>query len=100
MTAHPTSASNPDGHRRVLGLTAIAVAVALQLVVAVPFALGYGLLAPAWGIAAWTLWLTAAAALVVVARRRPLLAPAVPAANAALLFALVSFGESVQGWPG
>ena len=99
MSAHPASRSNPDRRQRVLCITAIAVGVAMQLIVAVPFTVGFGLLAPLWGIvAAWALWLLGAACLVVAARRRPLLAPVVPLANAGLLFGLVTFGESVLGW--
>lgn len=101
MNAHPTSMSNPERRQRVLGMTTIAVAVAMQLVVAVPFTVGFGLLAPLWGIlAAWVLWLASAAGLILTARRRPLLAPVIPLANAGLLFALVTFGESVLGWTG
>lgn len=99
MSAHPTSKSNPDRRQRALSMTAIAVGVAMQLVVAVPFTVGFGLLAPLWGIVtAWALWLAAAAGLILAARRRPLLAPVIPLANAGLLFALVTFGESVLGW--
>lgn len=99
MSARPASRSNPDRRQRALCITAIAVGVAMQLIVAVPFTVGFGLLAPLWGIvAAWTLWLLAAACLAVAARRRPLLAPMVPLANAGLLFGLVTFGESVLGW--
>lgn len=99
MSAHPTPNSNPDRRPRGLALTVIVIAVALQLVVAVPFTVGTGLLAPLWGIvAAWALWLAGVAALILTARRRPLLAPVIPLANAGMLFALVAFGESVLGW--
>jgi hypothetical protein len=99
MSAHPTPTSDPDRSRRILRMVAVGVGVALQLVVAVPFTLGFGLLAPPWGIAtAWILWFAAVAGLVVVARRRPLLAPMVPLVNAGLLVALVTFGEFVLGW--
>ena len=82
-----------------MSMAAIAVAVGMQVVVAVPFTAAFGLLAPLWGImSAWALWLAAAVGLVVTARRRPLLAPVIPLANAGLLFALVTFGESVLGW--
>jgi hypothetical protein len=95
MSAHPTPASNPEGRPRGLALTAVVIAVVLQLVVAVPFTVGTGLLTPLWGIvAAWALWLTAVAALILTARHRPLLAPVIPLANAGVLFALVAFGES------
>ncbi|HKJ54544.1 MAG TPA: hypothetical protein VJ978_01025 [Nitriliruptoraceae bacterium] len=98
MSAHPTSDSD-DRSRPARSRTAIAIGVAMQIVVAVPFTAGFGLLAPLWGVvAAWALWLVAVAGLVVAARRRPLLAPVVPLANAGLLFALVTFGESVLGW--
>jgi hypothetical protein len=77
----------------------VLVAVVMQIVVAVPFTVALGLLAPAWGIAvAWSLWLAGVAALITIARRRPLLAPVVPVVNAGLLFVLVTVGESLLGW--
>jgi len=77
----------------------IGIAVAMQLVVAVPFTVGIGLLAPLWAfLVGWGLWLVAAGALVATARRRSLATPLVPVTNAALLFAFVTFGESVLGW--
>jgi hypothetical protein len=91
--------SPPSRPRSVLPRVVIGVAVAMQLVVAVPFTVGLGLLAPLWAIAAgWALWLVAAGALVVTARRRPLVTPLVPLANAALLAAFVTFGASMLGW--
>lgn len=99
MSAHSTSSSSPTGGRSILPLIVIGIAVAMQLAVAVPFTVGMGLLAPLWAIiVAWALWLVAAGGLVVTARRRPLLTPLVPVVNAALLFALVSFGDLVLGW--
>jgi type IV secretory pathway TrbD component len=99
MSAHSTSPSSHAGGRSVLPLIVIGIAIAMQLVIAVPFTVGLGLLAPLWAIlVGWALWLVAAGALVVTARRRPLLTPLLPLTNAALLFALVTFGESALGW--
>lgn len=99
MSAQPTSSSSGAGDRPVLALIVIGIAVAVELVVAVPFTVGMGLLAPLWAIVvSWALWLVAAGALVVTARRRPLATPLVPVTNAALLFAFVAFGDSVLGW--
>lgn len=89
--------STEDG--RVVTTLIVAVAVVLQLVVAVPFTAASGLLAPLWGVvAAWMLWLVAAIALVLVARRRPLLAPVVPLVNVVLLWALITGGDLWLGW--
>jgi type IV secretory pathway TrbD component len=99
MSAHSTSPSSRAGGRPILPLIVIGLAVAMQLAVAVPFTIGMGLLAPLWAIiVGWALWLVAAGTLVVTARRRPLLTPLVPVTNAALLFAFVTFGDSVLGW--
>src|SRR5690625_2466456 len=99
MSANPTSASDHGSRHRILELAAIVLAVVLHLIVAVPFTVGLGLIAPVWAIAvAWVLWLTAAATLTMIARRRPLLSPTVPVANAVLLYGLITFGESVLGW--
>ncbi len=97
------SATSPAPHtapdRRPLHAAVIALAVAGQLVVAMPFTVATGLLAPLWAIVlAWALWIAAAAVLVLVARRRPLLTPVVPVVNAALLWGLVSLGERLLGW--
>jgi hypothetical protein len=95
-----TSAAPPAGpDRRNLRVVAVTVAVALHVVVLVPFTVGSGLVAPWPAIAgAYLLWLAMAGLLWGVARRRPLAAPLVPLANAGLLFALITFGESVLGW--
>ncbi len=99
MNAHSTSPSSSTKGRPVLPLIVIGIAVAMQLVVAVPFTVGMGLLAPLWAIlVGWGLWLVATGALVAMARRRPLATPLVPVTNAALLLAFVTFGESVLGW--
>jgi hypothetical protein len=99
MTVHPTPAPGTQSNGRVVAV--VFVAVAMQIAVAVPFTTAVGLLAPAWGVAtAWSLWLASAAALFVTTRRRPLLTPAVPILNAALLFALIAIGESFLGWTG
>jgi hypothetical protein len=99
MRAHPTAPPSRAGGRPVLPLLVVGLAVVLQLVVAVPFTVGLGLLAPPWAIVTgWAIWLLAAGVLVVTARRRPLLTPLVPLANAAVLYALVTIGESALGW--
>jgi hypothetical protein len=99
MSAHSTSPSSSAGDRPVFPRIGIGIAVAMQLVVAVPFTVGMGLLAPLWAIVVgWALWLVAAGLLVATARRRPLVTPLVPVTNAALLFAFVTFGESALGW--
>lgn len=97
--AHSAPNSHLADRRSPMRLVAIAIAVGLQLVVAVPFTVGMGLLAPLWAfVVAWLLWLAAAVALVITARRRPLHAPLVPIVNAALLFGFVAFGTSVLRW--
>jgi type IV secretory pathway TrbD component len=71
----------------------------MQLVVAVPFTVGMGLVAPLWAIVVgWVLWFVAVGGLFVTARRRPLVTPVVPLVNAAALVALVRLGESMLGW--
>jgi hypothetical protein len=99
MGAHDASNASRDGGRTPLHLAVIAIAIGLQLVVAVPFTVAMGLLAPLWAIVvAWVVWLAAAALLVVTVRRRPLRAPIVPIVNAGLLFGFVTLGEAVLGW--
>lgn len=104
MNAHVSgTAPAPSGGsgRHPLNVIAVAVAVALQAVVLVPFTVASGLVAPWPAIALlYVLWLGMAGALWVVARRRPLAAPLVPLVNAGLLFGLITFGESVLGWTG
>lgn len=98
MSAPSTSPSRSGGGP-ISSPIVIGIAVATQLVVAVPFTVGMGLLAPLWAIiVGWALWLVAAGVLVVTARRRPLVTPLVPVTNAAVLFAFVTFGGSVLGW--
>ncbi len=78
---------------------AVVLAVILQAIVLVPFTVASGLLAPLWAIAVfYVLWVIATGALVLVARRRPLLAPLVPIVNAALLWGGITFGDVVLGW--
>ena len=99
MSAPSTLPSSRTVGRPILPLIVIGIAVAMQLVVAMPFTVGMGLLAPLWAIAVgWTLWLVAAGALVVTARRRPLITPLVPVTNVALLFTFITFGDSMLGW--
>ena len=99
MSAHPNTPSADAGGRSFLPLIVIGIAIAMQMVVAVPFTVGLGLLAPMWAIVAgWMLWIAAAGTLIVIARRRPLLTPLVPIANAALLYAFLAFGDVALGW--
>jgi len=99
MTVHTAPASGT--HKNGLAIAVVLIAIAMQIVVAVPFTAAIGLLAPAWGVlAAWSLWVASAAALLVTARRRPMLPPVLPILNAGLLFALVTIGESRLAWTG
>lgn len=99
MSVPTTSTTRPDRPRGFLPLAAIGLATVMQLIVAVPFTIGLGLLAPLPAIVvAWVLWVAAAVLLVVVARRRPLLTPVIPIVNAGLLAGLVTFGDLVLGW--
>jgi hypothetical protein len=100
MNAENTPASQPrDGNPRIVSTIVIALAATLQLVVAVPFTVATGLVAPLWAIViAWTLWVAAAVILVMTARRRPLATPVVPLVNAALLWLLITIGEAALGW--
>jgi hypothetical protein len=83
----------------VLSLVTVVLAVALQLVVLVPFTVASGLLAPLWAVVALHgLWLAAAFVLLRTARRRPLAAPLVPVANGLLLWLALTLGELWLGW--
>jgi hypothetical protein len=54
---------------------------------------------PVWGIVLLAgAWLAASAALVFLARRRPLLTLAVPVANAVMLWGVVAAGGAWLGW--
>ncbi|HSJ26828.1 MAG TPA: hypothetical protein VLB67_01360, partial [Acidimicrobiia bacterium] len=54
---------------------------------------------PLWGIVALAgAWLVGSAGLVYLARRRPVLALAVPVANALVLWGLVAAGGAWMGW--
>jgi hypothetical protein len=80
-------------------LIAIVIAAILQLIVLVPFTVASGLVAPPWAIATLSLvWFLCAAVLWQVAIRRPLAAPAIPIANAAVLWAAIAAGETWLGW--
>lgn len=102
MNAHSTGSQDGSADRPGRGglpTVAVLIAVALQGVMLVPFTVGSGLLAPGWGVVvSYVLWLGAASALFVLARRRPLAAPLAPLANAALLFGFITFGDLVLGW--
>ncbi|HUG84963.1 MAG TPA: hypothetical protein VMM13_10380 [Euzebya sp.] len=79
--------------------TVIVIAVLLQLVVLVPFTVSSGLVAPLWAIIALgLLWLIAAAVLWQVAIRQPFATPVIPIANAVLLWAAITAGETWLGW--
>lgn len=90
-------AEGPGG--RVLPVVVVAVAAIAQLVVLVPFTVASGLVAPLWAIVAlYLLWAGAAYLFVRLARRRPLATPVVPAANALLLWAVITLGQQLLGW--
>lgn len=90
-------AEGPGG--RVLPVVTVALAVIAQLIVLVPFTVASGLVAPLWAIVLlYLVWAGAAFLLVRVARRRPLMAPLVPAANALVLWAVISIGQAWLGW--
>ena len=95
----PNERTSSGSGGRVLRVVVATVAVALQLIVAVPFTAAIGLVAPPWGVAmAWVMWFAAAGVLYVTARRRPLLSPVVPIVNAASLFLLIALGDQWFGW--
>ena len=79
---------------------ATVVAGAGQLVVGYFTLAAIGLIAvPLWGIVALAgSWLVGSAALMYLARRRPVLAIAVPVANALVLWGLVAAGGAWMGW--
>jgi hypothetical protein len=92
MTSEPTT-------RRGLAAAVVVLAAILQLLVLVPFTIASGLLAPLWAVVVLHLvWLAATAALVKVARTRPFVTPAVPIANAALLWLVLTLGDVLLGW--
>jgi hypothetical protein len=89
----------PEATRRGLAAAVVVVAAILQLLVLVPFTIASGLLAPLWAvIALHLLWLTATVVLVRFARTRPFVTPAVPVANAALLWLVLTLGDVLLGW--
>lgn len=80
-------------------VVAVVVAVALQLVVLLPFTVASGLLVPRWAVVTFhALWVVAAVALVLTAVRRPLLSPLVPLANGLLLLLAITAGDLWLGW--
>ncbi len=98
-TTHRTTPGAHDRRGHVLRVLAVVVASLLQLVVLVPFTVASGLLAPLPGVvAAYVLGLASVVVLILVARRRPLLSPLVPLANAALLWAMLTLGDALLGW--
>lgn len=95
----PAPLSAPRGVGTLVPKLVVAVAIVLHLVVLVPFTVASGLVAPFWAIAAFFgLWLVGAGTLVLLARRRPLVAPLVPVVNATLLWAAITAGEGWLGW--
>lgn len=84
---------------RVGRVVAVIVAVALQLVVLVPFTVASGLLAPRWAVVTfYAVWVVAAVVLVLTAVRRPLLSPLVPLANGVVLWLAITAGDLWLGW--
>lgn len=100
-----TSSTSPgaswirDPRGRVLRGAAVAVAVLGQLAVLVPFTVASGLMAPLWAsIALVVAWAATAAALVPLARRRPLATPLLPLGNLAVWWLAMTAGQRLLGW--
>jgi uncharacterized protein (DUF983 family) len=101
-TAGGASGSAPTGTRRALGLATLVLAVAGQLVVGFFTLTAIGLIGmPVWAALLLVLaWAAGAVAIALLARRRPLLTPAVPIAGALVLWGLVAAGGAWLGWSG
>lgn len=83
---------------RWLGVAAVVLAGLAQLLL-LPLTAASGLLAPLWAVGVlYVLWLAAAVAVGVLARRRPVATPLVPLANAALWWLMMTAGERLLGW--
>lgn len=94
-----TDGVRTGGGGRALGIAAVVVAAALQLVVLVPFTVSSGLVAPLWAVLVlYALWVAAVVVLVRVARRQPLAAPLVPLANGALWWLAMAPDGALLGW--
>lgn len=94
----PTSIRDGDAGA-ILPRIVIGIAIAMQLVVLVPFTVASGLIAPLWAVVVlYAVWVVGAGMLAVVASSRALACPLVPAANAAVLWLAVTVGETWLGW--
>jgi hypothetical protein len=94
-----TSTQPADGVGRWLAALVVITAIALQVIVLVPFTVASGLVAPLWAMAVlYVVWVMGAGALALVARRRPLATPLVPLVNAAVLWVVITAGEALLGW--
>lgn len=93
-----TAPTRPAGSLPVTAATVVAGAG--QLVVGYFTLAAIGLIAvPVWGIVLLAgAWLAASAALVYLARRRPLVTLVVPVANALVLWGVVAAGGAWFGW--
>lgn len=96
--ANETAPTRPAG--RLPDTVATVIGGAGQLVVGYFTLAAIGLIGvPVWGIVLLAGgWLAAGAALVFVARRRPLLTMVVPVASALVLWAVVAVGGAWLGW--
>lgn len=102
----PATVDIAGAARRALPTLALWTAIAAQAVLALA-TLGiaavlreyYSVSGSHWAVIAMYLaWAVAIVALIATARRRPMATPLIPAANAALLSSLVTFGVQVLGW--
>ena len=76
----------------------LVLAVALHLAIGF-FYVAAGLIAPGWAVLTlWTVWLALLVALVLLWRRRPPVALAVPVLAAAVFFGSITAGEQLLGW--
>lgn len=98
MTATPAPPSS-DHSRKGAARVAAWLGLLLHAVVGVvPYA-GSGLLAPTWGVALlWASWVLLLGAWVLLRRRRPWLAAAVPVVALAWWLAVVTIGDLAAGW--
>ena len=77
---------------------ALVLAVVLHLAAGV-FYLTAGLVAPDWAVLTlWSVWVALLVALVLVWRRRPALALAVPLVAVGVFFGALTAGEQLLGW--
>lgn len=99
MTATPAPPGHSPHSRSGAARVAAWLGLVLHVVVGVvPYA-GSGLLAPPWGVALlWGSWALLLAAWLLLRRRRPWLAAAVPVLALAWWAAVVTFGDLALGW--